>query len=92
MELTVGNSYLACQPAEEFYIDETEKVEFPEKKLSFCVLDKPERVIAMDGLHSEEIKLPEHLKSKEWYFVKNLKTDKQHWLNSTVYQISKTNN
>lgn len=88
MKLSVGVSYLAIQPAGQLIVSDTEKYEFDEKRIEFCVLDKPERVIAQDGCNSEEIALPNHLKCDEWYFVTNLTTGAEHWLNSSAYQVS----
>ena len=88
MKLSVGASYLAIQPASQIIVSDTEKHDFDEKRIAFCVLNKPEKVIAQDGVNSEEIELPEHLKNDEWFFVKDLTTGATHWLNSFAYQIS----
>lgn len=86
--MKLGASYVGVQPAGNIIVSETEKYEFDEKRIKFLVLNKPGRVIVQDGVSSEEIELPEHLKSDGWYFVKDLTTGAKHWLNSSAYQMS----
>lgn len=61
-------------PATSFDDVDGSLVEFPEKRRQLEVLPKPEKVLVDDGEISTIESLPEHLKSEDWYFVRNLDT------------------
>lgn len=86
--LKEGEKYLAVKPAYNFDGPEGELVEFEEKRLEIEVLRKPETCIVDDGLSQIEEPLPTHLKSEDWYFVRNLKTDRKHWFYPREYHLT----
>lgn len=87
-ELTIGKQYLATIPAHEFEGLDGEKVVFDEKVITIEVLEKPVEVMAGDGHEWKKEPLPKHLKSPEWYSVKNLDTGRQQWFHAPAYTIS----
>jgi len=91
MKLTVGSTYLATQDAYSFDYEGVEQV-FDKVEKKIKVLDKPKRVISDDGIMKEETDLPQHLKSENWYFVLDLKTNKTHWFSPEHYQVKLINN
>ena len=87
MNLQIGNKYQAHQPGfkDEF---EGEPIEFEAVTFEFVVLPKPEQVIANDGVTQEVVPLPKHLAQPDWYLVKNLTKDVNHWFCSKVYEVT----
>ena len=72
--MQTGQKFLAVYPASSFDDVDGSLVEFPEKRRQLEVLPKPEKVLVDDGEISTIESLPEHLKSEDWYFVRNLDT------------------
>lgn len=91
MVLTVGCTYLATQDAYSFNFEGVEQV-FDKVEKQIKVLDKPKRVILDDGITKEETDLPNHLKSENWYFALNLKTNKTFWFSSEYYDVKLIHN
>lgn len=76
--MQTGQKFLAVYPASSFDDVDGSLVEFPEKRRQLEVLPKPEKVLVDDGEISTIESLPEHLKSEDWYFVRNLDTGRRH--------------
>jgi hypothetical protein len=45
------------------------------------ILEKPEKVMAFDGVRKVIEPLPEHLKKPEWLWIRKLRTGRSQWLN-----------
>ena len=88
IKMEIGKKYLAIQAAHSFGEIDGECVEFKEKRMELEVLPKPERVIVSDGETEVCEPLPKHLKSDDWYNVRNLKSGNTHWFTPLNYQIS----
>jgi hypothetical protein len=81
MKIQVGNVYSATSPAEDWGIIDGEHITFDEKILYIEVLTKPEVLHYEDGVDG----LPEHLTRPEWLWIKNINTQREHWINTKCY-------
>lgn len=86
--MQIGQKFLAVCPASSFDDVDGSLVEFPEKRRQLEVLPKPEKVLVDDGEISTIESLPEHLKSEDWYFVRNLDTGRRHWFTPLGYKLT----
>lgn len=86
--MQIGQKYLAVSPATSFDDVDGSLVEFPEKRLQIEVLPKPEKVMVDDGETRTIEPLPSHLKSDDWYNVRNLQTGRTHWFNPHDYKLT----
>lgn len=89
--MQIGQKYLAVSPATSFDDVDGSLVEFPEKRFRLEVLPKPDKVMVDDGETSTIESLPSHLKSVDWYLIRNLETGRKHWFNPLNYQITQLN-
>lgn len=82
-DIQVGKLYYATRPAEDWGDIDGEHITFDEKIIRVEVLPKPDNYFDEEGV----VSLPEHLNSPEWFWVKNIKTGREHWINSDVYNF-----
>lgn len=86
--MQIGKRYLAVSPAYSFEDIDGQTVQFPERRSEIEVLPKPEQVTVDDGEYQTVERLPDHLKSEDWFLVKNLITNRTHWFNPINYEIT----
>lgn len=82
-DIKVGRRYSATKAPEDWGIIDGQHITFDEKTIRVEVLPKPDVFFGEDGV----VALPEHLNSPEWFWVKNINTDREHWINSDVYNF-----
>lgn len=86
--MEIAKKYLAVLPEMSFQGLEGEIVTFPKKIIKIEILPKPDEVIIDNGSYRTTEKLPKHLKSDNWFAVRNLESGKFQWLCSDEYEIS----
>ena len=83
-DIKVGKIYTATRPAEDWGIIDGQHITFDEKTIRVEVLPKPKEVVCDDD---SIIPLPKHLNAEEWYYVSNIETGREHWINTIVYSF-----
>lgn len=82
-DIKIGKRYSATKPSENWGNIDGWDVAFNESLLRVEVLPKPDNCYDDEGL----VDLPEHLNSPEWFWIKNIETGREHWINTEVYKF-----
>ncbi|MGN5167580.1 hypothetical protein ACTG10_19940 [Aeromonas hydrophila] len=81
VEPTIGGHYRVIRHAESFEDIDGSLMHFEQVEFVAEILEKPEKVMAFDGVRKVIEPLPEHLKKPEWLWIRKLRTGRRQWLN-----------
>ena len=84
----IGKRYKLVQPAYYFESNDGLVHDFPELVREVEILPKPSKVKTFDGFTEKTEPLPHHFTTNDWYWVRNLKLNRTHWVNVVGYHIT----